>query len=61
MNLKRGAMNKRIGFGKDAFKVIPKKIKKKRKMKRISQDVYDQPNMIVYFESEEHLNILLDN
>ena len=30
-------------------------------MKRISQDVYDQPNMIIYFESEEHLNILIDN
>ena len=57
MNLKRGAMNKRIGFGPDAFKKV---YKKKRKMKRLNEDVYDQKDVIIYFESEEHLQMLMD-
>ena len=47
--------NKRISFGPNAFKKVPKK---KRKMKRINEDVYNHPDMIVYFESDEHLEIL---
>ena len=52
-------MRRRIGFGGNAFKTITKK-KKTRPAKRINQDVFDDPDRVIYFESEEHLNILIN-
>ena len=53
---------KRIGFGADAFAIhaAPPKTKKTRPAKRINQDVFDDPDRIIYFDSEEHLQILME-
>ena len=49
-------MRKRIGFGENAFKTI--NVITKRPAKR-KDDVFDYQDSIIYFDSEEHLNILI--
>ena len=46
---------RRIGFGANAFKIIEKK--PLRKMKRLNA-IHAAPSDVIFFDSEEHHNIL---
>ena len=51
---------KRIGFGANAFAIhAAPRSRKTRPAKRINEDVFDDPSRVIYFESEDHLKLLI--
>ena len=52
-------MKRRIGFGANGFKYIAPKCYTPD-ADAIHEDVYDHPDKIIYFQSEEHLQLIIN-